>query len=72
MKETNYFDEIKAIADPTFDVKVHYPMHQVVAGDFNVWTGGSILASSSIFQNFCVTKSEWDENGESIVRVKCS
>lgn len=65
-------NELKKIADPTFDVKVHYPMHQAIAGDFLVWTGGSIFASSSIFPNFCVSKSEYQENGESIVRVKCS
>lgn len=55
-----------------FDVKVHHPMHRAIEGDLVVWVGGSIFASSSIFPRFCITKSEWEENGESIINVKCT
>ncbi|OHT08334.1 Actin family protein [Tritrichomonas foetus] len=65
-------NETKKIADPVFQVQVQYPMHKMVAGDFLVWTGGSILASSHVFDRFCITKEEWEENGEAIMRVKCT
>ncbi|KAI9302860.1 gamma-actin [Cunninghamella echinulata] len=38
---------------------------------YSAWVGGSILASSSHFQNLCVTKQEYDEHGAFIVNRKC-
>ncbi|KAH9483143.1 Actin [Psilocybe cubensis] len=38
---------------------------------FNVWIGGSILASLSTFRRMWVTKRQWEEFGEEIVHTKC-
>jgi actin len=38
---------------------------------YSVWIGGSILSSLTTFQNMWVRKSEYDENGASIVHQKC-
>ena len=57
--------------DRTFERKVHYPMHEMVAGDFCVWSGGSILASSPVFDRYVVSKEEYAEYGEELLRIKC-
>eukprot|EP00730_Choanoeca_flexa_P009480 TRINITY_DN12654_c2_g7_i2.p1 TRINITY_DN12654_c2_g7~~TRINITY_DN12654_c2_g7_i2.p1 ORF type:complete len:385 (+),score=82.53 TRINITY_DN12654_c2_g7_i2:102-1256(+) len=38
---------------------------------YNVWVGGSILASLSSFKDRWITKAEYDESGPSIVHRKC-
>jgi len=38
---------------------------------YSVWTGGSILASLSTFQQMWVSKDEYEEAGPSIVHRKC-
>ncbi|KAH0785631.1 Actin family protein [Histomonas meleagridis] len=63
-------EELKSVADPIFDVRVLYPMHNLTGYENQVWTGGSIFSSSSIFPHFLVTKEEWFENGDSILNVK--
>ena len=63
--------ELIKVADPTFKVHVHFPMHRMVSGENMVWTGGSIFSSSMIFPKYLVSKEEWQENGDNILRVKC-
>lgn len=36
------------------------------------WTGGSILASLSTFQDMWITRKEYNESGSSIIHQKCS
>jgi actin len=50
-----------------FRVKVAAPNERKYTG----WIGGSILASLSTFQVMWITKSEYDEQGSSIVHRKC-
>ena len=38
---------------------------------FAVWIGGSILSSISTFESKWITKTEYEENGATIVRRKC-
>lgn len=38
---------------------------------YSVWTGGSILASLSTFENMWITSQEYQENGASIANRKC-
>ena len=38
---------------------------------YSVWIGGSVLGSLTNFQQQWITKSEYDENGPSIVHRKC-
>ena len=57
--------------DKTFQRTVHFPMHEMVAGDFCVWSGGSILASSPVFDRYCVSKEEYAEYGERLLHIKC-
>jgi actin len=51
-------DEIKVIASPE--------------GQYYSWIGGSILPSISTFESKWITKTEYEENGSSIVLKKCS
>ena len=50
-------EEIKVIASPE--------------RKFAVWLGGSILSSISTFESKWITKTEYEENGATIVRRKC-
>ncbi len=38
---------------------------------YSTWIGGSLLASSSTFQQSWISKKEYDESGPSIVHRKC-
>lgn len=38
---------------------------------YSVWIGGSIIASLSTFQNWWISKEEYEENGPAIVHRKC-
>ena len=51
-------DEIKVIGNPE--------------RNFYSWIGGSILSAISTFESQWITKTEYEENGESIVLKKCS
>ena len=51
-------DEIKVIANPE--------------RNFYSWIGGSILSAISTFESKWITKTEYEEKGESIVLKKCS
>ena len=51
--------------------KVMHARHRIVSGSNTVWAGGSILASLDTFQEFCITKQEWEETGENILQSKC-
>ena len=68
---------------PNFDVRLTEEM-TAVAPDFikvNVvaqperkylaWIGGSIWSSLSTFQEMCISKDEYDDNGPGIVHRKC-
>ncbi|CAK9293642.1 unnamed protein product [Gordionus sp. m RMFG-2023] len=59
--------EISALAPPTITISVLAPDDR----KFLTWIGGSILASLSTFQSMCITKTEYDEVGSSIVHRKC-
>lgn len=45
--------------------------YRIVSGSNTVWAGGSILASLDTFNEFCITKQEWQETGEAILQNKC-
>lgn len=62
--------ETGKIADPVFDVQVKYPVMERCGGRHTVWTGGSILATSQVFPRFCVTREEWAEHGDSVMKAK--
>jgi actin-related protein len=59
--------ELVSLAPKTYKVKVVAPPER----KNSVWIGGSILASLSTFQQFLITKAEYDEFGPSIVHRKC-
>lgn len=64
--------ELSKVADPTFTVKVQFPMADLAAGRNTVWVGGSIFASCErVFDRFCVTADEWREAGEAVLKIKC-
>uniref|UniRef100_A0A9L0SRA3 Uncharacterized protein n=1 Tax=Equus caballus TaxID=9796 RepID=A0A9L0SRA3_HORSE len=59
--------EITALAPSTMKIKIIAPPER----KYSVWIGGSILASSSTFQQMWITKQEYNESGPSIVHRKC-
>lgn len=59
--------EVSLLAPTSMKVKVVSPPER----KYSVWIGGSILASLSTFQTMWVTKSEYEEEGASIVHKKC-
>ena len=54
--------EITALSPPTVTLKITPPEK------YSVWIGGSILASLSKFKQMWISKQEYDESGQSIVR----
>ena len=60
--------EITALAPPTTKVRVLASSER----NYSVWTGGSILASLSTFQQMWISKQEYEESGPTIVHRKCS
>lgn len=58
--------ELQLLA-PSYPVHVYDPDDR----DHSVWIGGSMLAHTAMFQNMCITKAEFEENGPSFVEVKC-
>ena len=61
--------EIKTLAPESMkdEVKVISPVER----KFAVWIGGSILSSISTFESMWITKTEYEESGETIVHRKC-
>ena len=59
--------EISALAPPTMPIKILASPTR----ENNVWIGGSILASLSIFQKMWIHKKEYNETGPQIIHRKC-
>ena len=59
--------ELSGLAPPTVKIKIIAPPER----QYSAWTGASILASLSIFQQMWISKQEYDEYGPSIVHRKC-
>ena len=61
--------EIKNLAPESMKdlVKVLAPPKR----QFAVWNGGSIISSISTFKSMWITKTEYEEFGETIVHRKC-
>lgn len=60
--------EVVYLAPPTKRVKIVAPPER----GYSVWIGGSILTSLSTFQTMWMTKTEYDEEGPSLVHSKCA
>lgn len=60
-------NEVTESAPKTMQVKIVSPPER----KYSVWIGGSILASLSTFQQMWITKSDYEEEGPSIVHRKC-
>ena len=61
--------EIKALVPESMKEEV-----KVIASPerkYAAWIGGSILSSLSTFESSWITKTEYEEQGETIVRRKC-
>jgi actin, other eukaryote len=58
--------EVTLLAPSATKVSVEAPVNR----KHSAWTGGSILASLSSFQDKWITKAEYDETGPSIVNKK--
>ena len=59
--------EITALAPPASKVRVIAASER----NYSVWTGGSILASLSTFEQMLISKEEYEESGPTIVHRKC-
>ncbi|CAK4077744.1 unnamed protein product [Aphanomyces euteiches] len=59
-------NELNALTPSSVNVRVVAPPHR----QFAAWTGGSILASLSTFQQMCISKADYDDCGSSIVHRK--
>ena len=59
--------EITALAPPRMKIKI------IVSPErkYSVWIGGSLLGSSSIYEQMWISKEEYDESGSAIVHHKC-
>ena len=59
--------ELDAIIPNSMKTKVIAPPER----KYSAWIGGSILGSSSSFENMWISKEEYNECGPSIVHRKC-
>merc|ERR1712207_126694 len=59
--------EMTSMAPASIKVQIVAPPER----KYSVWIGGSILSSLSTFQEMCISKHEYDENGPGIVHRKC-
>ncbi|XP_006902072.1 PREDICTED: actin, cytoplasmic 1-like [Elephantulus edwardii] len=59
--------EITALAPSMMKIKIIARPER----KYSVWTGGSILASLSTFQQMWISKQEYDESGPSVIHRKC-
>jgi len=62
------YKELTALAPSSFRVRVEAPPNRRLSS----WIGGSILGSLPSFQNFLLSKEEYEESGPSIVNQKFS
>lgn len=63
--------KLKILAPKGTKPKVIEPPSPEASSSFSVWVGGSIVASYEKFSDLCITSSEWSENGERILDLKC-
>ena len=59
--------EMIILAPPTMAINVIASLER----KYSAWSGGSVLASLSIFQQMWISKQEYEEYGRSIVHRKC-
>ena len=59
--------ELSSLAPPNTTIKIIAPPER----KYSVWIGGSILASLSNFQQTCISREEYEEDGATIVQRKC-
>ena len=59
--------EITTLAPPRMKIKIIASPER----KYSVWMGGSLLGSSSIFEQMWISKEEYDESGSAIVHRKC-
>lgn len=59
--------ELTALAPATMNVRVIAPPQRM----YSAWIGGSILASLDTFQEFWITRTEYEDFGAGIVHRKC-
>lgn len=59
--------ELIDLAPTAMKIKIIAPPERNYSG----WIGGSVIASLSSFQDFWVTKNDYEECGSSIVNRKC-
>ncbi|XP_069501650.1 actin, cytoplasmic 1-like [Ambystoma mexicanum] len=59
--------EITALAPGTKKVKIIAPPER----KYSAWSGGSLIASLSTFQQMWISKQEYEESGSAIVHQKC-
>jgi actin, other eukaryote len=59
--------EVTLLAPSATKVRVEAPVDR----KHSAWTGGSILASLSSFQDRWITQAEYEETGSNIVNTKC-
>jgi len=62
--------EIQKANPPAFRVKILHP-NTKTERRFGVWIGGSILGSLGTFHQMWFSRSEYDENGASLLARKC-
>lgn len=63
--------KLKPLAPNGIKPKVIPPVSPEASSSFSVWVGGSIVASYEKFSELCISASEWDENGDRILDLKC-
>lgn len=59
--------ELTSMAPSSMTIKIIAPAER----KYSVWTGGSILASLSTFEDMWITRDEYEETGPSIIHKKC-
>ncbi|XP_016968248.1 actin-like protein 53D [Drosophila biarmipes] len=65
--EHRFLQDLTKMAPPSVRIKINASPER----RFSVWTGGSVLASLTSFQNMWIDSMEYDEVGSSIVHRKC-
>ncbi|XP_038044645.1 actin-104-like [Patiria miniata] len=58
--------EVTALAPPTVKIKIIAPPER----KYSAWIGGSIFAYLSTFQEFLISKQEYDESGPSVIKSR--
>jgi len=65
--EHRFLQDLTEMAPPSIRIKVNASPDR----RFSVWTGGSVLASLTSFQNMWIDSLEYEEVGSAIVHRKC-